>query len=86
MDVDTLVKKNLDLHAEWMRYLFEHPEAMDQLPDGAQIIILPTDDPEVAQENTKLLTTAKAQGVPVVIVHLASPKPPAPHIEVLSAR
>lgn len=86
MNTETIVKKNLDLHAEWMRYLFEHPEAMDQLPDGAQVIILPTDDTELARENTKLLTAAKAEGVPIVVVHLASPKPPIPQIEVLSAR
>lgn len=84
MDVDTIVKKNLDLHAEWMRYLFEHPEAMDTLPAESQIILLPTDDPELSKENTKLLAAAKAQGVPVVIVRLASPKPPTPRIEVLA--
>jgi hypothetical protein len=84
MDSETIVKKNLDLHAEWMRYLFEHPEAMDQIPEGAQVVILPTDDPELAQENAKTLRAAQAQGVPIVVVHLTSPKPPTPQIEVLS--
>jgi len=83
MHRDTVVKKNLDLHAEWMRYLFEHPEAMDQIPEGAQVVILPTDDPELAQENTKTLTEAKGRGIPLVVVHLASPKPPVPQIEVV---
>lgn len=84
MDTDTIVKKNLDLHAEWMRYLLEHPEAMDQIPEGAQIIILPTDDSELARENSKTLAAARKQGGPIVVIHLASPKPPAPQIEVLS--
>ena len=84
MEHETIVKKNLDLHAEWMRYLFEHPEAMDQIPEGAQVVILPTDDPELAQENTKTLTAAQSHGVPIVVVHLASPKPQMPQIEVFS--
>lgn len=84
MDHEAIVKRNLDLHAEWMRYLFAHPEAMDQIPDGAQVVILPTDDPELAQENAKILTAAHTKGSPVVVVHLTSPKPPTPQIEVLS--
>ena len=84
MSRETLVRRNLDLHAEWMRYLFEHPEAMDRIPDGAQVVILPTDDPELAQENRKVLASAQQRGVPLVVVHLASPKPPTPQIEVLA--
>ena len=84
MKHDVIVQKNLDLHAEWMRYLFAHPEAMDQIPEGAQVVILPTDDPELSRENTKTLHAAKRRGIPLVIVHLASPKPPVPQIEVLS--
>lgn len=84
MDAEQIVHKNLDLHAEWMRYLFAHPEAMDQIPEGAQVVIIPTDDPELAQANTRTLTAAQRRGAPIVVVHLASPKPPTPQIEVLS--
>ena len=84
MDRETIVKKNLDLHAEWMRYLFDHPEAMDQIPEGAQIVIVPTNDPELAHENTHILTQARSQGIPIVVVHMPFPKPVIPQIEVLS--
>ena len=84
MDHDTLVKKNLDLHAEWMRYLFDHPEAMDQIPEGAQVVIIPTDEPEVARENAHTLAAARGRGIPVVIVHMPFPKPIIPQIEVFS--
>jgi len=83
MDRETVVKKNLDLHAEWMRYLFDHPEAMDQIPEGAQVVIIPTDEPELARENTQTLTAARGQGGPVVVVHMPFPKPATPQIEVL---
>ena len=84
MDREMVIKRNLDLHAEWMRYLFEPPEAMDQIPDGAQVVMLPMDDPGLTRENTKTLTAARARGGAVVVVHLASPKPPTPQIEVLA--
>ena len=84
MNPQTVVDRNLELHAEWLRYLVAHPEAMDRIPEGAQVIILPTDDPALARENTKILTAAQHEGVPVVVVRLASPKPQTPQIEVLS--
>ena len=84
MESEQIVKKNLELHAEWTRYLFEHPDAMDRIPEGAQVVILPTDDPELARENTKTLTAAQRQGIPVVVVRIPSPKPPTAQIEVLS--
>ena len=85
MERELLVRKNLDLHAEWMRYLLEHPEAMDRIPEGAQVVIVPTDDPSVAQENTKTLTAAKQQGIPLVVVHMPSPVHPTPQIEVVAS-
>jgi hypothetical protein len=84
VDAELIVKKNLDLHAEWMRYLFEHPEAMDRIPEGAQVVILPLDDAELAQENTKTLRAAQREGLPIVVVRIPSPKPPTAQIEVLS--
>jgi len=67
-----------------MRYTFEHPEVLDRIPEGAQLIILPTDDPELAAENTKTLLAAKQLGTPLVVVHMASPKLPAPQVEILA--
>ncbi len=84
MDPDVLIKKNLDLHTEWIRYLFEHPEMMDEIPEGAQVVIMPTDDPPLAQANAKTLTAAKQRGIPVVVVHMSSPKHPTPQIEVVA--
>ncbi len=84
MNPQTVVDKNLELHAEWLRYLLAHPEAMDRIPEGAQVIILPTDDAALAAENAKQLTVARQEGLPVVVVRMALPKPPTPQIEVLS--
>ena len=85
MNQDQITKKNLELHAEWMRYCFEHPEALERIPEGAQVVILPNNDKELARYNQKTAEELKAKGLPVVIVHLDLPKPPQPQIEIVTA-
>lgn len=82
MSPDDLVKKNLDLHAEWMRYVFDHPEVLEQVPPGAELVIIPTDDEDLAKANERTLRSLRAKGVPVVVVRLKSPMPQMPTIEV----
>lgn len=82
MTQDEIVRRNLDLHAEWMRYAFEHPEVLDKIPVDAHLVIIPNDDPVMGEENSKIARNLKSQGVPVVIVHIDSPKPVTAQIEV----
>ena len=81
MSSDEMVKKNLDLHAEWMQYVFAHPEALEQIPPGAAVVIIPTDDPELAQANEQTLRGLRRQELPVVVVRIQSPIPVIPTIE-----
>ncbi len=85
MEQNEIVKKNLDLHAEWMRYVFAHPESLDRIPKGAEIVIIPSNNPDLAKENQKIAQALKSKGLPLVIIHLDLPKPPSPHIEVIAA-
>ena len=62
-----------------------NPEALDKFPQGAQVVILPDNDPELARENSKTIEKLKKEGLPVVIVHLDLPKPPVPNIEMVPA-
>ena len=32
MTKDEIIKKNLDLHAEWMKYAFENPDVLTKSP------------------------------------------------------
>src|SRR3972149_3329619 len=50
MKKEDIIKKNLDLHAEWMKYVFENPEVLDRIPKGAVLVILPEDDNELYEE------------------------------------
>ncbi|PIU64864.1 MAG: hypothetical protein COS84_07745 [Armatimonadetes bacterium CG07_land_8_20_14_0_80_40_9] len=85
MSKEEIVKKNLDLHAEFMRYAFEHPGVFDQIPKGATLVILPDDEPELYKENLKVVEAQKAKGLPVVIVRMQVPKPVVPSLEVVGA-
>ncbi len=75
-------RKNLDLYAEWMQYVFAHPEVLDRLPPGASLVIVPTDDLALAQANEHTVHSLRAQGLPVVVVRMKSPTLPIPTIEV----
>jgi hypothetical protein len=85
MEQNDIIKKNLGLHAEWMRYTFEHPEILDQIPQGAELVFIPYNEPELAKENQKIADELKAKGLPLMVIHLALPKPQEPKIEVFTA-
>ena len=85
MTKDEIVRKNLDLHAEWMKYVFEHPEVLDRMPKGAILVILPEDDKEIYDENFKVLKENKEKGIPVFVVTMKTPKPQITNIEVIAA-
>ena len=85
MTKEESVKRNLDLHAEWMRYVFDNPDVLDRIPKGAVLVILPEDDPELLAENTKVVEATRKKGIPVVVVRMKTPRPQISKIEVVAA-
>ncbi len=85
MTKDEVIKKNLDLHAEWMKYIFENPGVLDKIPKGAVLVILPEDDRELYEENYKILNESKNKGIPVFVVTMKTPRPQISNIEVIAA-
>lgn len=85
MTKEEVIKKNLDLHSEWMKYIFENPEVVDRIPKGAVLVILPEDDKELYAENFKILEQHKAKGIPVFVVTMKMPKPQISSIEIIAA-
>ena len=75
MTKEEMIKKNLDLHSEWMKYTFENPDVLDRIPKGAVLVILPEDDKELYAENYKVLEQNKRKGIPVFVVTMKMPKP-----------
>ena len=79
------IKRNLDLLNEFMKYAFENPDVLEKIPPGAELIILPFDDPELYEYNKKMADRLSSQGEEVVCVKMKMPKIPAPEIEIISA-
>ncbi len=79
-----IVNRNLDLHAEWMKYVFENPEVLDKIPKGAIVVLLPEDDKRLYDENYKLIEENHKNGVPVFAVTLKSPKPQITGFEIVA--
>ena len=82
MTPNEISQRNLDLHAEWMRYVFDHPEVLDRIPEGSHLVIIPTNDPVLAEANLTTLQSLQGKGIPVVVIRIALPKPATPQIEV----
>ena len=58
-----LVDKNLEVSEALLRRFLENPSTLEEIPEGANLIVLPLDDPELFQANLKQLVTLKEQGV-----------------------
>ncbi len=85
MTKDDIIKKNLDLHAEWMKYIFENPDVLDRIPKGAVLVILPEDDKELYEENYKILEENKKKGITVFVVTMKMSRPQVLNIEIIAA-
>jgi hypothetical protein len=75
---ETIVEKNITLSFEFERYILEHPDVLEQIPDGAQVVLLPQDDPELYRINLNAAQKAREEGetVPVVYVEIEALAPP----------
>jgi len=82
MDEQEIFSKNVTLSTEFNKYLIEHPEFAEQIPDEAVVILLPADDPELCQENLQLAERNKAiddiLDRPVIHVKIERLAPPPP--------
>jgi hypothetical protein len=83
MKKDLAVKKNLDLLNEFMKYAFENPEILERIPAEAELIILPTDDPELSEYNRKTADKIISRGRKVIFAKMKKPEILIPELELL---
>ena len=70
MQKDEIAARNLLIGAEFDKFIIEHPELLDQIPQGAQLVFLPEYDPELCKENLKLIKSLCEKDKPVVYIRL----------------
>lgn len=80
MTKEELFRKNAILGSEFDRYLLEHPDFADRIPESALVVLLPEDNPELCKENLKIAKkSGKIDDVkdrPIVYVKIEKLAPP----------
>ena len=75
---ETIAEKNITLSFEFERYILEHPEVLEQIPQGAEIVLLPKDDPELYRINIEAAqrSSGEKNDHPIVYVEVEALAPP----------
>jgi len=81
MSKKEIVRKNLELLDIFMKYAFDNPEVLDKIPENAQVVILPENDPELYEENTKIIEAHRKKRMPVAIFRMKIPEPVTPELQ-----
>jgi len=78
MKKEQAIKKNLDLLNEFMKYAFENPKVLEEIPPEVELIILPTDDPELYEYNKRIADKLLSHGKKIIFVKMKKPEIPIP--------
>ena len=70
MNKEKIIKKNLDLLDEFMKYAFDHPEILDEIPRDANLVLLPERDSSLEEANKKILSRLKSKGEETVAIRI----------------
>jgi len=70
-----MIERNIEISAEFSRYLFEHLELEEKLPVGAEVILLPEFDRELKEYNLKLGKAIESEQGEVVYVAIKNMRP-----------
>ncbi len=64
------VERNVRLTGEIIKYILNHPNLLDVLPENFELVLLPEDDPEVRLLNLDLLDKYGSEGKPIVFARI----------------
>jgi hypothetical protein len=70
-----MIERNIELSAEFSRYLFDHPELGKTIPADSEIVFLPEFDHDLKSFNIKLGKMLQASGTPVVYIKIKKLRP-----------
>ena len=77
IDLHDFAQRQLELTAEFGKYVFDHPEIDEQLPDGAYVYFEVAGEPEFNEYSRSLAGRQRKQsGAPVVLVRIQGLAPP----------
>ena len=70
-----MIARNIELSAEFSRYLFEHPEVEEKIPVDAEVILLPEVDEELKEYNLRVGKSIEAEAGKVVYISIKEIRP-----------
>jgi hypothetical protein len=70
-----MIRKNIELSAEFSRFLYDHPEFEEKIPLGTEIIFLPEFDLDLKEFNLRLGKKLETSGSSVVYIKIEKLKP-----------
>ncbi len=72
-----MVERNIELSAEFSRFIFDHPEMEEKIRIDAEIILLPEFDKELKEYNLRLGKDMESKGENVVYIVMKDMRPKA---------
>lgn len=70
-----MINQNIELSAEFSKYLFDNPELEDRIPLDSEIILLPEFDKELKDFNLSLGKKLETDGSKVAYVKIGKLRP-----------
>jgi hypothetical protein len=70
-----MIERNIELSAEFSRYLFDHPDLEEIVPLDSEIVFLPEFDNDLKSFNLKLGKKLQKSGTPVIYIKIKKLRP-----------
>ncbi len=77
-DLAEMATRNIDLAGQLLQEILADPSILDEIPDGATVVPMPFEDPELARHNAALLTKLMEENRNVVVRRVGVPMPDLP--------
>lgn len=65
-------ERNVTLSFEFAKSIIDDPAILEEIPDGATLVLLPDDEPELARENLRIGVMAAKRGEDVYFRHVTN--------------
>jgi hypothetical protein len=72
-----MIERNIELSAEFSRYVFEHPEIEEKIPLDTEVILLPEFDRELREFNLQLGKNIENEGGKIIYISIKEIRPKA---------
>ena len=77
IDPEVFSRRQMELRAEFAKYVIEHPEVDDSLPDDTCVLFEVEGEPEFNEYSRQLAERRQREdGVQVVCIQIRGPAPP----------